>query len=343
MCKIATFTNATNLNIVEASEAIGKIMLGLERDGFGYAVQGAENVFGERCVASKFKSRLKGHNIINLPIVEPRHAVFGQADKPVGPAIFHGRTSTNDKGLKNCHPMSRDNWHLVHNGVVTDHGPKYSKFTTNDSEDVVHRLTLGIEHVERDLSGYYAFCAIAPDGKLHVARDSQATLYIAECPKLQSYLIATTESLIESIAKALKIKIGPIDKIKSNVYMIFDGNDLIFERAINPRGFEYNEARYAELSLGRRLDVSGSSYESTLDAIDSIGNRAEYDEAREDELTELMRELDNIDESYLIEDEQGNMLTVHEYRKLDEVAKRACYIERADGTPLYFEDEYFGT
>jgi len=341
MCKIISFTNASKLDIKKASEVIGEILLGIERDGYGYAVQGSQNVFGEKCVAPKFTSRLNAHNVVDLPIIEKRQSLFGVADKPTGAAIFHGRTSTNDKGLLNCHPMQRDGWHLIHNGVVTDHGEKYKKITTNDSEDVLTRLIAGIEQVEKHLSGYYAFCAIDPQGRLHVARDSIATLYMAKVPRLDSYIIATTESLIELTCKKLKLKHGAIDKIASDSYAIFDNGVMISSQKIKPRGYDQVHAGYASLSLGRELAPACASAFSALDSygyagdsiLDSIGNGYASEQEQDDTLTDLMQELADLDDSYVIRLD-GVAISAREFYQLDNVRQLSCEIIRNDGTRL---------
>lgn len=336
MCKVIAFTNAKKLDVKKSAETIGNILLKIEQDGFGYAIQGERNVFGERCIADRFRSRLNVADVVRLPIVESRQSSFGTLDKPAGPAIFHGRTSTNDKGLLNCHPMQRESWNLIHNGVVDDHGPKYDKTTTNDSEDLLHRLIQGIDHVERELSGYYAFAAIDPTGRLHIARDSIASLFVAWCPKIQSHIFATTESLIEQVTSALKIKVGPIDKVKSDVYMIFALNELVHQQAIKPRGYDSRQAGLASLSLGRSIDRYSES--ERLDSIiDMTSDRYAYDRADDGPtLEDLMRELDNMDDRYTIEYD-GELISVAEYRKLDEVSQAQCLIERPDGTLLDFE------
>jgi hypothetical protein len=319
MCKILTFTNAKKIDIQKTAEVIGNILLGIERDGFGYAVQGQNNVFGEKTIAPNFCSRLEAKNIVRLPIVEARSETFGYLDKPMGPAIFHGRTSTNDKGLLNCHPMQIKKWNLIHNGVVDDHGPKYSKKTTNDSEDLLHRLLEGIESVENNIAGYFAFCAIDHNGRLHVGRDSIATLHIAWIEKVQSYLIGTTEDLIKKTAEALNLKTGPIDLIKPNTYAIFNGNDIEFHRSISPRGFDKKQAELAELSLGRSLSVEDSNSLFTDDG---------------ECLSDLMREAESINDEYIIEF-AGQLISASEYSELDEYSKRLCTVERPDGTLLF--------
>jgi predicted glutamine amidotransferase len=328
MCKIVSFTNASKLDATKAAEVIGNILLKIERDGFGYAIQGESNVFGERCIADTFKSRLDSRYTIKIPVVEVRQSTFGRAEKPKGPAIFHGRTSTNDHGLLNCHPMSRDSWNLIHNGVVDDNGPKYDKATTNDSEDLLYRLIQGIDKVESHLHGYYAFTAIDPKGRLHVGRDSIATLFMAWCPKIQSYIIATTERLLEDVASALKIKIGPIDKIKSDTYMIFDGNDMSHVQSIKPLGYDSRQSRHAEDSLGVSLD--SKLYQ--LDG-DSRFNRDDGET-----IDDLLAEIEAMDDTYQIETYDGELISVSAYHKLDEVSKLECTIFRPDGSVVDLED-----
>jgi hypothetical protein len=321
MCKIATFSNSTKLDIRKASEVIGKILLAQERDGFGYAVQGSTNVFGEKCTADFFTSRLNVTHAVKLPIIEVRQSTFGHTDKPTGPAMFHGRTSTNDRGLVNCHPMHKESWHLIHNGVVTDHGEKYVKNTTNDSEDLLHRLILGMGDVEKHLSGYYAFTAIDPQGRLHVGRDSIATLYMAWLPKIESYLFCTTVELLESVCKALSIKYGPIDKVQDNSYFILNGNDLAFTSTISPRGYDSYSKSMASLSLGRDL-------ESYSTAFPEDGNLSPDTQ----DIDALLEELDAIDDSYRIQDGTGEPITSETFKHLDDISRLDCLIQRPDGS-----------
>jgi hypothetical protein len=340
MCKVVGFTNSSKMNIKRTSEKIGALLLDSEKDGYGYAVQGATNVYGEKCIAPEFKSRMRDDNVVKLPIVVKRQEIFGTPDKPMGPAIFHGRTC-----LRNCHPMQREGWHLIHNGVVTDHGPKYKKLTTNDSEDLLHRLIGGISEVENLLTGYFAFLAIDPKGRLHVARDNSASLYMAWCPNIQSMVFATTYSLLEDISSELNIKMGPIDKVESNIYCIFEGNKMVHKQTISPRGWDRRESQFASRSLGYDLDdgpnygyVTGRLYKvpNTTETAPSVTNPAPtpdaYGEYTEEAFRELLRELDHIDDTYTIHDCNARIITAADFRQLDDVSKFQCMIERPDGT-----------
>lgn len=356
MCKIAVFTNVKNLNLKEKINSIGNTLLKLEDDGFGYALQGEQGVFGEKCVAKTFASRLWAKETVKLPIVKPTYEKFGTISQLTGPGIFHGRTSTNVKGLLNCHPMQRDGWNLIHNGVVGDIGPEYEKTTQNDSEDVLFRLIEGIDSVEKHLEGYYAFAAIDPHGRLHVARDAMASLFIAWSKVYESYVIATTAELLKSLNRTLKAKLGPIDEIYQDKYMIFQGNEMIHSQDITPLGYTMAQARHSMQSLGRSvysspnvIDVSTEGHHRGRRdvAFESASEEgwpllSGIDQEKEDAYYAMRYELDNMDASYLITDEFGKEISVIEFKKLDPISQEMCRIERADGTTVdTFDDETF--
>jgi hypothetical protein len=353
MCKIVALTNMSKIKIKKSSEAIGNILLDIEKDGFGYAVQGANGVFGEKCVKDKFRSRLGFQQEIRLPIVKKEQSKFGKTGALTGPGIFHGRTSTNVKGLLNCHPMQREDWHLIHNGVVDDKGPKYDKKTQNDSEDVLHRLIQGISEVESKLEGYYAFAAIDPGGLLHVARDGIATLHMAWSSTYETYIIATTEKVLRAVASAIKAKIGPVDEIKEDLYMIFKGNELVHQQSIKPLGYTSVQSSYAGLSLGRALGhthpkrlsqhmpplssqtlVSEAWPGNVLNEIEASETRSI--EAVEDEAAYYQRkhEIDNMDAAYRVYNDEAKEISILEFKKMDYISQEACTVIRPDGTVM---------
>ncbi len=393
MCKIIAFTNTSKINLKACVNEIGNTLLKTEQDGFGYAVKGKSGVFGEKAIVPHFKSRL-GKKSIMLPIVKNRYLSFGTVDELTGPGIFHGRTSTNSEGLVNTHPMQRPDdkglWHLIHNGVVDDIGEKYSKLTDNDSEDVLYRLMLGvknnadgltdnpIEEIERTLEGYYAFACIDSDGLLHIGRDAYADLYMAWSDKLDTFIIATTEGLVHKLNKMLDADIGPIDEVEDEVYMVFNGNELIYHQFIRPLGFTRKQAAKSGASLGREIapqnlhsDYSGKGFktiqlsggevlarspehhrpaidarsesdwqnESAFDAV--VGSVITDSERLDDEEVEYYayrRELDNMGDDYTISDENDNYISTQEFRKLDHISQEMCTIIRPDGTVVLFDD-----
>lgn len=362
MCKIVAFSNAAKLP-KKTPSVIQNELRDIERDGFGYAVQGESNVFGEKSVAHSYSSRF-GKTIISLPFATAQTVTFGDRTKVTGPAIFHGRTSTNNKGLRNCHPMQRESWHLIHNGVVNDWGPTYKKNTTNDSEDLLHRLILGIDHVERELTGYYAFAAIAPDGRLHMGRDSSAFLFCAFSEQIDSYIFATTDALIKSIAKQLGFKLSTaIDKVTDDCYFIMRGNEMEHFQNIVPRGYSIAEGTYAKQSLGRDLGGSlahhrpftapakvitaqtvADKHEELL--IESPDGRildvssATQDESRFNDNDEAMSNEDwadiyaQLSDSYSFYDSAGKTISIEEFHAMDWRDQMECNILRPNGKVL---------
>lgn len=324
MCKLFIMTNTTKIkNIVKASETIHKHITKTERDGFGYMVVGAKGTFGERTIQKDFDSRVfTKRAVISLPITEPTANTFGIPAKLTGPGVWHGRTSTNDLNILNTHPIKVSGWHLSHNGVVSNKGPAYQMHTSNDTEHLAHYMANGgIKAVEANLSGYYAFGAIDPQGRLHLVRDNNATLFMAYSDVLESYMIATTVDLLESIASEMKANISHIEKLADNMYSLWDGNNIVTYSDIKPLGVERYESKYAAKSL---------SYLDQDYGFNEFGNV-------KTEPTYEPNELDLVDEAYCIYLGEREIDFI-EFSKLDEVQQRQCVITRPDGTLIDMED-----
>jgi predicted glutamine amidotransferase len=364
MCKIITFTDTKKLNLKKHVNGLANILLKTEKDGFGYAIEGDKGVFGEKCDKKHFKSRHSSKYKVNLPVITTRYSEFGiWSANLTGPGIFHGRHSTNQPGIINTHPMQRPDkdgtWHLIHNGVVTDVGAPYAKLTDNDSEDVLYRLMNGINEVERFLEGYYAFAAIDPKGQLHIARDGYATLHMAWSAELETYIIATTEELLTSVGKMVGAKLGPIDEIEEDIYLIMKGNKLLHKQYITPLGFTVQQSSKAKGSIGRELvpitggggelkskgnTVSEAEWSRLVKALNSAygGDTERLDDAETD-YYKYRNEIDNMDVSYTITDMDGVFLKVHEFRKLDHISQELCTIIRSDGTVVELDDNLMYT
>lgn len=344
MCQILAFTNTKKLNLKKCLNDIGNTLLAADDDGFGFAIQGKNGVFGEKTISKKFRTRLGRINHITLPIVKANYMQFGNPGELVGPGVFHGRSSTNEISLENTHPMQMENWNLIHNGVVDDSGPNYLKYTTNDSEDVLRRLLDGVgrdnpmEAIERYLEGYYAFTAIDPQGRLHVGRDSIAPLCIAKSAKYDTYIIGTTDSLILKVSKILDAKIGPIEEINDEVYLIFEGNNLVHSQSFKSKGYSVRQTRHAATSLHnshRDFDFGGWNGGDTVhrgNVVDTTTRvvglqppiRVPLDEYEDDDKTQDIEIAENgIDEtrfnSAADADSLVDFLTASHNEKLDKV------------------------
>jgi len=350
MCKIAVFTNANKLDVKTTVNRAGNILLKSERDGFGYAVQGVSGVYGEKCVDTSFISRIDYKFEIPQSVIIQKYSKFGIKSKPSGPLIMHGRISTNDKGLLNCHPMIRDNHYLIHNGVVSDDGPEYVKQTTNDSEDLLYRFIEGINSVEDNLTGYYAFACIDPNGNLHIVRDSVASLYITWLDKYDTYLIGTTVDLLESIAKSIGCEIEMIEEVRKDIYMVFKGNELTYINEISPRGWNYNQSKYSESSLGKLIDSYSSQSTNKITTVDQWNDTAKWSSHHRNNITDI--DLDDaeyyaeekffeaidqrLDDTCTIWDKHGNEITMHQFDNLTIEQQKMCLIETSDGEYIQY-------
>lgn len=137
--------------------------------------------------------------------------------------IIHGRNATNAVNVANTHPMVAENAALVHNGVVnsTKHD-NINEGCTCDSELLLNAyIEGGIEEVEKEINGYYAFMLLLVSGKekkktLHVARDGRASLECGIRPD-GSYAFATTEYMLKVVDAE---HMGPV---KTKTLIVFDG------------------------------------------------------------------------------------------------------------------------
>jgi predicted glutamine amidotransferase len=300
MCKIMVFTNTEKVRKLERLvNFVAPLITASDNDGFGWVAQGAKGPFGERSILPVHKYRLNKLDLtVALPITKPSYNTFGKRSELTGPMVFHGRTSTNQKGLLNAHPIVKNNWYLVHNGVVSNHGPSYKMSTSNDTEHLVHYLSSsGIQGIESNLGGYYAFGAIDPNGKLHVARDSMARLVTAYVKSIDSYVFATTADLIEETCRHMEWKVGPIDLVEDNLYMVFNKNRLETQTIITPRGSSYRENSYASKSLHYLEDYKSEPKSSGIvnaypEPDDDGWKTSEYRFALADYLDDIEKRLD---------------------------------------------------
>ncbi len=349
MCKILTLTNTSKVKSVEklirtAAELVGQT----ERDGFGYAMQGASGVFGERTTKpAGFRPSFK-NKLVQLPFCESVYNRFGKYSKPSGAAIFHGRTSTNNINLINTHPIIKRDWTIIHNGVVSNHGPDYEALTSNDTEHLLEYLsTSGITGIEQHITGYYAVSALDPSGRLHIFRDSIASLYAAQITSIDSLIFATKESHIRELCKIMDWKYSVPSPVSDNTYLIFENGSLIHQQEFNPRGRTNYESRFASLSLGRELDNIVDASETVKPLDFGTVQTVEHDywspcgtKLDENEYMFLEEMKLYADSSYTIFNYRGDKITVKEFHDLDLDEKLCCEVVRADGTVCSPSDYY---
>ena len=307
MCKLIIIPNATKLlNIEEFSSQCAEI-LSDQRDGYGYAVQGANGVFGAKTLSPEAYA----YNAECPPYIEPLSTPFGVPGQVTGSAMFHGRVSTNTVSIVNTHPIIRDDHYLVHNGVVTNQGDKYAKLTSNDSEDILYHLVSGgIDKVAANLTGYYAVGVFSPDGRLHVFKDATAPLLYAYSETLDTPIFASNQAILDALGELLSETFKGVS-VKSDTYLVFEGKTLVSHSTFKSRGFEYSEAAWAEKSLG--YSIEKTDLEHVTEA--------------------YLSEIEFLDYSYEIT-YFNKFITVEDFTRLPIEEQLTCDIRRHDGTYL---------
>lgn len=348
MCKILTLSNASKVkNQDKLIKVAAELLSDYERDGFGYVAQGEKGFFGERTLSpSKFKTAF-GLSNFDAPFVTSQSNTFGQKTKITGAALFHGRTSTNDKTLRNTHPINKRGWSLIHNGVVTNHGPDYKMDTTNDTEHLLEYIsTVGVSGIEQHLTGYYAICALDPNGTLHILRDSTATLYVAKVDSIDSFIFATNEDLIEDLCEALKWKHSVIKVFRDNSYITLKGTDILSFQEIKPRGRTYFEDQYSSKSLGWSLTdstVKTSAAPSIVRSNSEDPLSGLYECTTDEDC--FLYEVNNIaDETYKFLTFNNVEITYADFMDLTDKEKLDYQVFRPDGTevnPYQYENPNF--
>lgn len=323
MCKIITITNLSKVkNLKKLVEVAAELVGETEKDGFGYAIQTKDGLFGERTISPRGFKYSMDRPEFGAPYAVSGYNRFGVKGKATGAGIFHGRTSTNQAGVLNTHPIQKHGWTLIHNGVVTNHGPKYPMVTGNDTEHIVELMgTIGITGVEEFLTGYYAFAAFDPAGRLHVVRDSTAQLHVAYIKEIEAVIFATKEAHIDDLCEEMKWTASVASKVRENVHLTFERGNAIkaTHASIEPRGRTATESAWASKSLGYEL-------------ADSDGAYGVADDWSDDEL-QFLQEMDmQADDTYSILDFKGNKITIAEFKSLETDWKLACTVVRPDGT-----------
>lgn len=333
MCKIITLTNISRVkSLKKLVNKCAALVSESERDGFGYAIQTATGVYGERTLRPESFVRSIARPIFEAPFASPQYERFGTQEKATGAALFHGRTSTNDVSLLNTHPIQKHDWTLIHNGVVSNHGPEYIQTTSNDTEHLVEYMaTTGISGIETHLTGYYAFAALAPDGTLHVVRDSTASLYVASVESIDSLIFATSEDHINQLCDEMSWKPSVVAAVVENSYIQFSAGAIVSHTTIKPRGRTSYESSFASRSLGRSLeslDVASTFQKPETFRLDDM---VEYSAADNSESL-FLREIEmHGDSSYTFRCD-GRDLSFDEFMDLDDDEKLCCEVIRPDGT-----------
>lgn len=337
MCKILILTESKNIK--KLSSVINHVAIEITKsddDGFGWSAMKKDGtIMGERSIEDKPRFSLNKPRL-NVPYIKKNYEKIGEYGKPSGPAIFHGRTSTNQLGLINTHPIERDGMYLVHNGVVENEGSDYKMKTNNDTEHLVHYLTTkGIEGIEKNLSGYFAFGAIdSKSGRLHVSKCDTASLYTTYIETIDSHVFATTRALIEDLCKKFEWLYMPIEAVQDFSYLVFERNNCLENRTITFQGIK---SRWVAESRSTSLHYLGGDYTRSFAPIEAhkpVASDYGAPFGTEYDLDGYIRKLNNEANetwSYWLANVR---VPFEDWKKLDIEAKISCDIIDEYGNPI---------
>ena len=319
MCKIFGLTETNKIkDHKKLTNTILDVISKQERDGLGFEFVNADGQrFGQRGTGDTLTFTINKPKMPSVSFTNVNKESWGTfTGKTKGPAIFHSRTSTNNVSLKNTHPLRSQGISLIHNGVVTDHGPKYKMTTSNDTEHILNYLRQenGLSKIEKNLTGYYACMALMQDNSLMIFRDRIAPLYAAWCELNETWIFATSERNIEEVWNKMGWGkyLTESYEVKEDYCVIWQGNTLLAEQDIKSRGYGYKESKYASLSLGKELDYQwDDSWNNGYNAQDKETEELFKEETvltyKELCFTEIIRETLELGSStYMVIDNNGN-------------------------------------
>src|SRR5690606_14634206 len=138
--------------------------------------------------------------------------------------------------LSNVHPFVSGDGKtaLIHNGVITNHDLLTKKFSTCDSEVILHEYDdcsvkdeiSKIQQVADNLWGWYACAVISQnsDGKwlLDIFKEMQANVTVTYVHQLDSVVFCTDGEMIKEACKRLKWQYSTILDVEPDVIIRHD-------------------------------------------------------------------------------------------------------------------------
>jgi len=185
MCKVAAVTGITDDNrdrVWEFLKNLGSIITPGNDNGLGYAAFDKKgNIFGERWLrnldAFRDPTYVNKMIAIGLPIRQP-YNWFGNKvvrDQARGIILHTRAASGNNVHILNTHPFThpqeRPKTALIHNGYITNHDDLTIKYSSCDSESVLHEYIKqecnkdpkNIQKLADEVVGWYTCLALTKD------------------------------------------------------------------------------------------------------------------------------------------------------------------------------------
>lgn len=213
MCKVAGVTKITDKNREDVwifMMYLGQLMSKWNNDGLGYAAFDKKgNLFGEKWLEnehafgdlSKFVPNLTAEKAQSL------YSFFGDQVKrqEAQAIILHTRAATCEMGIKNTHPfvdnLENPSMAIIHNGVIMNHAKLEKKYSTCDSEVIVHLYNeqnipnnfKAMNEVTQRLIGWYTVLALSKTSEGQMIMD-----IFTDGPRLNSFFIPELDTRVYS-------------------------------------------------------------------------------------------------------------------------------------------------
>ncbi len=223
MCKVAGVTKVNDANRTDVwlfMMILGEIMSTSNNDGLGYAAFNKQGkIFGEKWLYNKgaFTDFTRMKSLTTGMIRRIYQAIGDKVERDDAQAIIlHTRMATCEKNIQNTHPFVNDVDHptlaIIHNGVIRNDEMFLKKYSTCDSEVLVHladeyRVADSLDNLRRftkDLQGWYTVLGLTTDGEGRMVMDMYSdgtrlnSYYI---PELNTRVFSTSAADIKTAAK----------------------------------------------------------------------------------------------------------------------------------------------
>lgn len=237
MCKVGGVTKVTDKNRDDVwlfLMVLGEYMSKYNTDGLGYAALDKNGaLFGERWLINKSAfcdlSKMKG---LTAEKINNIYSYFGTVKRQEASSIIlHTRMATCERGIHNAHPFVNDiekpTSAIIHNGVIGNHKELEKKYSTCDSEVIVHlydklgvnREFSRIKDVTQKLSGWYTVLSLTKDQTGRKVMDmftDSGRLHSYFIPELDTRVYSTSSYDIEATAREIGATVTDHQAVSAN-------------------------------------------------------------------------------------------------------------------------------
>lgn len=213
MCKVAGIAKINDKNRQDAwlfMIMLGELMSHGNKHGLGYAAFDKKgNIFGEKWLVNEHAFNDISQYVKNLTAakMDKIYKFFGDEVKrdEAQAIILHTRFATCDYGIKNTHPFinneKKPEMAIIHNGVIHNHSTHEKKYSTCDSEVIVHlydkynvKNNFGhLDQVTNRLYGWYTVLTLSKTDEGRMVMDA-----FTDAPRLSSFYIPELDTRVFS-------------------------------------------------------------------------------------------------------------------------------------------------